>query len=358
MYALSIVCYKDGKHFQKDIHMKYFFVCFLASIGLAISTPSPAKAVEKVTVDNFIRAETDTTFARYVKNQAFGKLLHFRKPTPIDKQNVIRMNRDTIYSVGVFDLTEPVTIVKPDGKGRYQSMQVLNQDQYTLAVETGKGEFTFTRDTVGTRYVLFLFRTFINANDPADIKAGNELQDQIAVRQKSAGTFDVPDWDQKSLAGLRDAINVLAATKTNTIGMFGNIKQVDPINHLLGTAYGWGGLPEYAAFYVNVEPEKNDGKTPYSLTIAQKIPTEGFCSITVYNAKGFMEKNKWNAYSVNNVTAKKNPDGSATVHFGGDPSQSNFLPITPGWNYIVRMYQPDKEVINGTWKFPEAQPVQ
>jgi hypothetical protein len=61
---------------------------------------------------------------------------------------------------------------------------------------------------------------------------------------------------------------------------------------------------------------------------------------------------------VNNVTAKKNPDGSATVHFGGDPSQSNFLPITPGWNYIVRMYQPDKEVINGTWKFPEAQPVQ
>jgi len=49
-------------------------------------------------VDNFVRAETDITLGRYVKQGAFGKFLHIRKPTPIDKQDVIRMNRDTIYS--------------------------------------------------------------------------------------------------------------------------------------------------------------------------------------------------------------------------------------------------------------------
>ena len=44
--------------------------------------------------------------------------------------------------------------------------------------------------------------------------------------------------------------------------------------------------------------------------------------------------------------------GNVTIHFGGDPGQDNFLPILPGWNYIVRMYRPRKEILEGTWKFP------
>jgi len=28
-----------------------------------------------------------------------------------------------------------------------------------------------------------------------------------------------------------------------------------------------------------------------------------------------------------------------------------------GWNYMVRLYRPRAEILNGTWKFPEAQPV-
>ncbi len=87
------------------------------------------------------------------------------------------------------------------------------------------------------------------------------------------------------------------------------------------------------------------------------MPVDGFVSVTVYNSKGFLEKNSLNTYSINNVTAEKNPDGSVTIHFGGDPSNPNYLPITPGWNYIVRMYQPRKELLDGTWKFPEPKAV-
>jgi hypothetical protein len=29
----------------------------------------------------------------------------------------------------------------------------------------------------------------------------------------------------------------------------------------------------------------------------------------------------------------------------------------PGWNYLVRLYRPRAEILTGTWKFPEAQPV-
>jgi hypothetical protein len=102
-------------------------------------------------------------------------------------------------------------------------------------------------------------------------------------------------------------------------------------------------------------PEKNDGVTPYVLTV-RNVPVDGFWSVTVYNAKGFMERNDRNAYSVNNVTAKRNPDGSISIHFGGDPTSTNYLPIMRGWNYTVRMYRPRKEIVDGSWKFPAAKP--
>ena len=195
----------------------------------------------------------------------------------------------------------------------------------------------------------------IFANDPADVKAANALQDQIVVKQSAPGTFKIPEWDEKSLGTVRDAINVLAATKTDVSGFFGNINTINPLEHLLGTAYGWGGNPKEAAMYVNAVPPKNDGKTPYTLT-AKDVPVDGFWSVTVYNAKGFMEKNSQNAYSFNNVTAKPNDDGSITIHFGGDANQVNYLPITDGWNYAVRLYQPKKELLDGTWTFPAAEP--
>jgi hypothetical protein len=311
-------------------------------------------AAEMVTVDNFVRAETDLTFGRYAKQGGFGQLLHIRQPTPIDRQDVVRMNLDTLYSVGVFDLAEPVTIVKPVAGGRFQSMMVINEDHSMLPVEHGAGTFTFTKEQIGSRYVAILFRTFADANNPADIKAANALQDKIAVRQKSAGTFQIPDWDEASLQKVRDAIKVLAATRTSAKGMFGDKARLNPISHLLGTAFGWGGNPEEAAMYDNVMPAQNDGRTPYAVTV-KDVPVDGFWSITVYNKEGYMEKNDRNIYAYSNVTAKKNADGSITINFGGGPNALNNLPITPGWNYIVRMYQPRREVIDGSWSFPRAQ---
>ena len=69
-----------------------------------------------------------------------------------------------------------------------------------------------------------------------------------------------------------------------------------------------------------------------------------------------MQRNALEAHSVNGVTAKRDTDGGVTIHFGGDPQSSNYLPITAGWNYTIRMYRPRKLLIDGTWRFPEAQP--
>jgi len=331
-------------------------MAWVGKVGLAwafaLNTIAPlAPAADIVTVDNFVRAETDMTFKRYVAIGGLGKPFHLREPTPIDQQSVIRMNRDTLYSMIVLDLTEPATIIKPDSHGRFQSMLVINQDHSMLPVEHGAGEFVLTQEKVGTRYAFVAFRTFIDANNPKDIKAAHALQDQIAVKQSAVGTFKVPDWEEASLKKIRDAINVLAATHRDTSDMFGDKSKLNPLDHLMGTAFGWGGNPKEGAMYSSVTPEKNDGKTPYVVT-AKDVPVSGFWSITVYNKNGFMEKNALNVYSYNNVTAKKNDDGSISIHFGGDPSSTNYIPITEGWNYTVRMYQPKPELLEGKWRFP------
>jgi hypothetical protein len=131
---------------------KKIITLFASTIFLATN---PLSASEAVTVDNFVRAETDMTLKRYVDQGGFGRFFHIRKPTPIDQQDVIRMNRDTLYSGVVFDLTEPVTLIKPESKDRFQSMQIINQDHSMQPVEEGSGTFTLTQDKIGTRYVLW-----------------------------------------------------------------------------------------------------------------------------------------------------------------------------------------------------------
>lgn len=312
-----------------------------------------------VTVDNFVRAETDLTFQRYIDASGLGRFVHLRVPAPVesDRQDVIRTNRDTLYSTGVFDLTNPVTIVKPDPGTRFQSMLVINQDHsIPMPVQHEAGEFTLTQDEVQTRYVMVLFRTFADPNDEADLKAANELQDQIMVKQDDKGAFEIPNWDQASLKKVRDAIIVLAETRSGSEGYFGKKENLNPLYHLLGTAVGWGGNPPEAAMYATVWLENNDGKTPYALTV-KDVPVDGFWSVTVYNEDGYLEPNERNLYSYNNVTAERSDDGSVTIHFGGDPDAINYLPITEGWNYVARMYRPRQEIIDGEWTFPAPEEI-
>jgi len=314
-------------------------------------------AAEPVTVDTFVRAETDMTMKRYVDQGGFGKFAHIRQPTPLDKQDVIRMNRDTLYSAGIFDLTTPVTIVKPDSGDRFQSMLIISQDHSMEMLEHDPGEFTLTQDGIGSRYVFVIFRTFVNANSEDDIAKANALQDAIEVRQADEGSFEIPDWDEESLLTLREAINVLAATRKDTSGYFGKIDELNPIDHLLGTAFGWGGNPVEGAVYENVVPDQNDGETPHSLAIAEEVPVDSFWSITIYNEKGYMEPNDLGVNAFNSVTAAKNEDGTVSINAGRcEDGRPNCIPITKGWNYVVRLYQPRQEIISGAWKFPKMKP--
>jgi hypothetical protein len=311
-----------------------------------------------VSPDNFIRAESDLYFGNIVNDGGFGKFVHIRELTPLDKQFVVRSNRDTLYSAGVFDLDAgPVTVSLPDAAGRFMSMQVITEDHFVPAVFYGPGAHTLTRADIGTRYVMVAIRTLVDPNDDADLNAVHALQDAVGSQQKDAGRFEIPKWDPASQKAVREALNQLAATLPDFSGMFGTKEDTDPIRRLIGAATGWGGNPEKDATYMSFHTAENDGTTAYRLTV-DEVPVDAFWSVTVYNKDGYFTPNPQNAYSLNNITAQRDSGGLITIQFGGcDATTSNCLPITAGWNYLVRLYRPHESILNGRWTFPEAQPV-
>lgn len=313
-----------------------------------------------VTADNFVRAETDLYLrALGSKPNGFGHFDHTRLPSPIDEQSVIRLNRDTLYSAGVFDLAAgPVTITLPNAGKRFMSMQVINQDHYTPMVNYKPGAYTLSEQNVGTRYVTVAIRTFVDPKSAKDLKTAQNLQDQIKVSQPGGpGKIELPEWDQASQKTVRDGLLMLNKTMPDTNFMFGKKDEVQPIRHLIGSASAWGGNPQRDATYLNITPAQNDGKTIYTIQVPKNVPVNGFWSISVYNKDGFFEKNDLDSYTLNNITAKATKEGAYNIQFGGCTSSTvNCLPITDGWNYMVRLYQPQESILNGSWKFPVAQP--
>jgi hypothetical protein len=327
------------------------------TLTAAFCLAGPAFA-QPVNTDNFARAESDLYFSGIIAGGDLGKLNHQRTLADVLNQTVIRLNRDTLYSSGVFDLDAgPVTLTVPDPDQRFLSLQIIDEDHYTHDVHYGAGKVELTRDGIGTRYVAVAIRMLANPADAADMDRVHALQDAVTVEQAGAGSFEIPEWDKDTQDRTRTALLDLAALLPDTRGMFGTKEQVDPVRHVICSASAWGGNPETEAMYLNRVAPQNDGATVYRVKVGE-VPVKGFWSISVYNAQGYYTPNDLNAYTINNLTAQPAEDGSVTVQFGGcDGEVPNCLPTPEGWNWMVRLYRPEAAVLDGTWEFPDLEPV-
>jgi hypothetical protein len=322
-------------------------------IAANVDSSEAGQSAQKVTIDTFARAETHTYFrGRTREAGGTGRMMHNRMPADIKHQAVVRMNRDTLYSSGIFDLSSPVTVTLPDAGNRFMSMMVVNEDHYIKYVTYEPGIHEITQRSMGTRYVAVIIRIFVDPSSNQDKETVNTLQDQIVAAQESPGSLDLPAWDKQSLDGCRTALQNLGLYVPDALHAFGNDNEVDPVRHLIGTARGWGGNRTEDAHYMFGYVEKNDGLTPYIMQL-NDVPVDGFWSISVYNASGFFEPNDYDAYSLNGTTAKPDADGKFTIRFGGDPHAENFLYIMPGWNYTLRLYRPRPEAVDGRWVPPK-----
>ncbi len=312
-----------------------------------------AEMATKVTPDTFIRAESDRMFSDIAK-QAGGvnKFFHYRNVTPLDKQTVIRMNRDTLYSMSIVDTQGGATVTFPEiPEGRYASVYVTDNDHYVPVVFYEAGIHKLPQDTrylgVAVRIQLF------NPNDPEEIKLVNKLQDQFIIKASSADPFPPFKWDKVSLDALRAQYERDAADYTSWNGMQGPRGKVDEkIRHLAAAAV-WGLFPEWDATYLNYSGDHDTGSC---WRASYQVPeNKAFWSITVYGNDGFL---KSESSIVNSSNANLNKDGTFTVYFGSRAlcgKVANRLDITPDWNFLMRVYRPGKSVLNGSYELPKAQ---
>jgi hypothetical protein len=266
----------------------------------------------QVTPETYIRAESDRQFGVIAKMAGgVNRFYHFRRPTPLDKQNVVRMNRDTLYSMGIVDTSKGATITVPElPKDRYVSVYLVDNDHYCPFVIYSSGTHELPGDTqylgVGVRIQVF------NPQDEDEVALINELQDQFVIQAKSADPFAKPEWDQQSLNALRadyeKEFQKFAKYPSDWQGPRGKVNE--QTRHL-AAAGAWGLFPEWDATYI-IYSGNHDPNVCHTATYA--VPeNNAFWSITMYGNDGFIKSEN---SIVNSSTVKVNADGTFTVYFG------------------------------------------
>jgi hypothetical protein len=265
----------------------------------------------KVTPETYVRAETDRQFGIVVKMAGgVNRLHHFRRPTPLDQQNIVRMNRDTLYSMCVVDTSKGATISVPAISGdRYASVYLADNDHYCPFVIYDSGTHELPKDTkhlgVGVRIQVF------DPRDADEVALVNELQDQFVISAGSADPLPAFEWDLASLKDLTVQYEKDSARYSSWKGMMGPRGKVDEKTRHIAAAAAWGLFPEWDATYLNYSGG-HDHRVCHRATY--EVPeNDAFWSITVYGRDGFMKSDD---NIVNSSNVKLNADGTFDVCFG------------------------------------------
>ena len=121
----------------------------------------------RVDAANFVRAESDRYFDSLLATAGgLGRWHHIREPAPVDEQLVVRMNRDTLYSSVIVDISEGAELTMPEAGGRYRTAMVVDQDHYIGKVCDRPGLHRLEPDEFGTPWVAVAVRTLVDPAGP------------------------------------------------------------------------------------------------------------------------------------------------------------------------------------------------
>ncbi|MFT7288114.1 MAG: hypothetical protein ACI87W_002229 [Halieaceae bacterium] len=274
-------------------------------------------------------------------------LVHRRELTPTAKQPVVRMNRDTYYSMAVIDVSGGATITLPEvPAGKYISMQPVTEDHRIQPMSYGGGTYE-----LATHYGQHVF-AIVRLDSTFTMSEAAFYQDQIHVSAANASLFTAEPVAQASFeraeTELRSRLPALRARYGAGMGRGMFTAPTDESRayfsrdiYEVASAIGWGGAQWKDNIY--------EGSGALSANQCHQVGFEdpqndAFWSITVYDEKGFMFND---VASMNSNTAEANADGSFTVSFGCGKGARNNIPTENGSGLIsltARHYQPSSRI--------------
>ncbi len=120
---------------------------------------------------------------------------------------------------------------------------------------------------------------------------------------------------------------------------------------------------DYTPYLKDKDGKPLSGKNRYAIHLNPPPPVKYFWSLTMYDSKQLLVANPLNRYKLSSASEGlvKNSDGSVTLYIQHDaptdPKQkANWLPAPEGNLFMVlRMYGPEKQIIDGSWKSPPVE---
>ena len=293
---------------------------------------------------------TDETSRQILQAQTvagINRFLHKRKLTPTEDQPVVRMNRDTYYSMIVVDVSKGAKITLPDiPEGKYMSLQPVTEDHRIQPMSYGPGTFELATHTGTHIYVIVRLDATFSEEEAA------RYQDQMSISAASDMMLSTEPVELESFERVENALKAkipMLAKRDGILALRGGftaptdesrgLHELD--KYQIMAAAGWGGAqwkdniyevsgsyPSDACHQATFDDPKNDA----------------FWSFTVYDKAGFMFDDVAN---VSSDTATPNDDGTYTVSFGCGQGASNNLPTeneSGEFTLAIRHYQPGELV--------------
>jgi hypothetical protein len=304
----------------------------------------------QATVENYPTLESARQFLKNQELVGVNNLLHKRQLTPTDQQPVVRMNRDTYYSLAVVDVSEGATITLPDiPEGKYMSVQGVTEDHRVLPMTYGSGTFEL-RTTKGEH--LYLVVRLDATFSEAEAKA---IQDQMIINANSNKEFTAEQVNKASFEQTENALKAQMPTifkregASALVGMFtapndASKELFTKEKYAVGAAIGWGGAQMVDNIY---EVSGNYPTNKCYQATFEDPQDQAFWSVTVYNKQGFMFNDVAN---ISSNTAERNADGTYTVSFGcGSDALNNIETENKSgvFNLGIRHYVPSQKVKDG-----------
>ena len=297
-----------------------------------------------VNYDNYNQAESARNFNNWAKLGGDNTMLHLKELSPIgNKAPTIRMNLDTLYSVGVYDNVGEMTITIPES-GIDQSIMILDTDGYTPFFLSAPGIYPIKHKS---ETLFVAVRTVVkNRHDKASFEQAHAAQAGIKVEGNGPDSYVMPDYNQEQLHQLTADYNkiILEAGIAYTYG--DGVTPVNEEHRTWSNAAGWGGM----ALEVGVSNYYTSSENlPGNVCMSVTFPDTGnkfFTSFTIYDTEGYLLEG--NSH-INSYTWESDDDGSTTIHFNCDDDKKNNITSSGAeFNYIVRSYGASQKIIDET----------